>query len=58
MDELWLKTFPLTLGRGKRLFAEGAIPANFKLLDLRISPTGVVVANYARAGAVRTGSFA
>src|SRR5512138_2055236 len=56
-DELWLKIFPVTLGPGKRLFAEGAVPANFKALDQRISPTGVVVANYVRAGAVRTGSF-
>lgn len=58
VDELWLKVFPVTLGPGKRLFAEGAIPANFKLLDQRVSPSGVVVANYARAGSVRTGSFA
>ncbi|MBP1659250.1 MAG: Dihydrofolate reductase [Candidatus Aminicenantes bacterium] len=57
VDELWLKTFPITLGRGKRLFAEGAIPARFKLLDSRVSPAGVLVANYARAGAVQTGSF-
>jgi dihydrofolate reductase len=58
VDELWLKTFPLTLGRGKRLFAEGAIPASFKLLDSRTTPTGVSIANYARAGEVKTGSFA
>ncbi len=58
VDELWLKTFPITLGRGKRLFAEGAVPAGFKLLEGRISPTGVIIANYARAGAVKTGSYA
>jgi dihydrofolate reductase len=58
VDELWLKIFPVTLGRGKRLFAQGALPASFKLLDSRTSPSGVIIANYARAGAVRTGSFA
>jgi dihydrofolate reductase len=58
VDELWLKIFPITLGRGKRLFAEGTIPAGFKLLESGISPSGVIVATYARAGEVRTGSFA
>ncbi|MGZ5453558.1 MAG: dihydrofolate reductase family protein [Candidatus Aminicenantales bacterium] len=57
VDELWLKTFPVTLGRGKRLFAEGAIPASFQLLESRISPSGVITANYVRAGKVQTGSF-
>jgi dihydrofolate reductase len=58
VDELWLKIFPITLGRGKRLFAEGTIPAGFKLLNSGSSPSGVIVASYVRAGEVRTGSFA
>ncbi len=58
VDELWLKIFPITLGRGKRLFAEGTIPVGFKLLEGEISPKGVIVASYARAGEVKTGSFA
>jgi dihydrofolate reductase len=58
VDELWLKTFPVVLGKGKRLFAEGAMPASFKLLESRISPSGVSIANYERAGEVETGSFA
>jgi dihydrofolate reductase len=58
VDEFWLKTFPLTIGKGKRLFAEGAAPASFKLLDSRVTPSGVSIANYARAGEVKTGSFA
>ena len=58
VDELWLKIFPITLGRGKRLFAEGTIPAGFKLLESEISPHGVIVANYLRAGELSTGSFA
>lgn len=58
VDELWLKIFPLTLGRGKRLFAEGAIPAGFQLLACESSPSGVIIASYVRAGEVRTGTFA
>lgn len=58
VDELWLKIFPITLGRGKRLFAEGTIPVGFKLLESEISPSGVIVATYMRAGEVKTGSFA
>jgi len=58
VDELWLKIFPITLGKGKRLFAEGTIPVGFKLLESVISPGGVIVASYERAGEVRTGSFA
>src|SRR3989344_3001448 len=56
-DELWLKIFPITLGKGKRLFAEGTIPSAFELIDSKVSPTGVIVANYKRAGEVKTGSF-
>ena len=58
VDEFWLKIFPVTLGLGKRLFAEGTIPVGFKLLESEISPSGVIVATYMRAGEVKTGSFA
>lgn len=57
VDELWLKIFPITLGMGKRLFAEGTIPAAFKLTKSSVSPSGVIFANYKRAGEVKTGSF-
>lgn len=57
VDELWLKIFPITLGMGKRLFADGGIPAAFKLTDSKVSPNGVIIANYERAGEVETGSF-
>jgi dihydrofolate reductase len=57
VDELWLKTFPITLGKGKRLFGDGTIPAAFELIDSKISPSGVIFANYKRAGEVKTGSF-
>jgi dihydrofolate reductase len=57
VDELWLKTFPVTLGKGKRLFAEGTRPAAFKLTSSTVTPSGVIFANYERAGDVQTGSF-
>jgi len=57
VDELWLKIFPITLGSGKKLFAEGTIPAAFKLEKSIISPLGVIIANYKRAGEVKTGTF-
>jgi dihydrofolate reductase len=56
-DELWLKIFPITLGPGKRLFADGTIPAAFRLLECKTSPKGVIIASYQRAGEVTTGSF-
>lgn len=57
VDELWLKIFPITLGNGKRLFDKGTIPANFKLLESKATPAGVIIASYARDGEVKTGSF-
>ena len=57
VDELWLKIFPITLGSGKRLFKDGAIPAAFKLIESKTSPSGVIFASYKRAGKVKTGSF-
>ncbi|MCW3999860.1 MAG: dihydrofolate reductase family protein [Candidatus Bathyarchaeota archaeon] len=57
VDELCLKIFPITLGAGKRLFAEGTIPAAFKPLECKVSPKGVVVVTYVRGGEIKTGSF-
>ena len=57
VDEFWLKIFPVTLGTGKRLFAEGTMPAAFSLHEAKTSPRGVIVASYKRAGEVKTGSF-
>jgi dihydrofolate reductase len=57
VDELWLKIFPVTLGNGKRLFAEGTIPGSFTLIESKASPSGVIVASFKRAGEVKTGSF-
>jgi dihydrofolate reductase len=57
VDELRLRIFPVTIGSGKRLFAEGTIPAAFELLDSQALPSGVILANYKRAGDIQTGSF-
>ncbi len=56
VDEFWLKIFPVTLGKGKRLFGEGAMPAAYTLVGANSSPSGVVIANFRRAGEVTTGS--
>lgn len=58
IDELRLLTFPLVLGNGKRLFADGTIPAGLKMVNHSVSTTGVTMATYVPAGEVRTGSFA
>lgn len=58
VDELWLKIFPLTLGPGKRLFAEGTLPRAYELTDSKVSPKGVIAAYYKRVGKVEKGSFA
>jgi len=55
-DELWLMIHPLTLGKGKRLFVDGAIPAAFTLTESTVTPGGVIFAHYKRAGKVRTGT--
>lgn len=56
VDELRLKIYPLTLGKGKRLFDNGTIPAALALTDSMVTPTGVILANYKRAGKVKTGT--
>ena len=56
VDELWLMIHPLTLGKGKKLFADGPIPAAFKLAESTITPNGIIIANYKRAGEVKTGT--
>ena len=56
VDELWLMIHPLTLGEGKKLFADGAVPAAFTLTESVVTPGGVIFANYKRAGKVRTGT--
>jgi dihydrofolate reductase len=57
VDVYHLWVFPLVLGQGKRLFADGTIPASLKLVDSKISATGVFMGTYEPAGEVVTGSF-
>lgn len=56
IDELRLRIYPITIGSGKRLFEEGTIPAAFELIDSKAMPSGVILANYKRAGELKTGS--
>lgn len=56
VDELWLMIFPITLGKGKRLFGEGTIPAAFKLTESLVTSNGIFFANYKHAGKVKTGT--
>jgi len=56
VDELWLMIHPLTLGKGKKLFDNGPIAAAFTLTESTITPSGVIIANYKRAGKVKTGT--
>ncbi|MEO6720862.1 MAG: dihydrofolate reductase family protein [Ferruginibacter sp.] len=56
VDELRLKIHPLTLGKGKKLFGDGPIPAAFTLTESTITSTGVIIAYYKRAGQVKTGT--
>jgi hypothetical protein len=65
VDAFWLMIYPITLGFGKRLFADGTIPMAFKVTESKVTPTGVIVVNYERAhlplravqgGAITTGS--
>jgi len=57
VDVFWLMILPITLGDGKRLFAEGTIPAAFKVTESIVGSNGVIVVNYERAGAITTGSL-
>lgn len=56
VDELWLKFFPVTLGKGKKLFGEGTIPTAFELVNSFSTPSGIIFANYKRTGEVKTGT--
>ncbi len=57
VDELWLNTYPLTLGTGKKLFQDGTIPVAFTLVESTVTPSGVIMANYKRAGEVKAGTI-
>ncbi len=53
VDALWLKISPITLGHGKRLFADGTVPAAFKVTESTVTSKGVIIVNYERTGGIR-----
>jgi dihydrofolate reductase len=55
VDAFWLMIYPITLGIGMRLFADGTIPATFKVTESKVTSKGVIIVNYERAGAITTG---
>lgn len=57
VDELWLKIFPVVLGKGKRLFKEETSPVALKLIESHTSPSGVIAVKYTVSGEVETGEF-
>jgi dihydrofolate reductase len=58
VDQYNLSVFPLVIGSGKRLFADGTVPAALRLVDSKVSSTGVVIGTYEPAGEIVAGSFA
>jgi dihydrofolate reductase len=58
VDEFRLWVFPVVIGSGKRLFAEGTVPTGLKLADSIVSTTGVVMGTYLPTGEINLGSFA
>jgi len=56
VDELWLNIYPIVLGKGKKLFGDDAMPKAFTLVESTVTPTGVIVTNYKKAGEVKTGT--
>jgi len=57
VDELRLKICPLTIGKGKKLFDNGTIPAAFTLVESSVTRSGVIIANYKPSGKVKTGNI-
>lgn len=56
IDEFWLMIHPVILGKGKRLFGHEAMPSTFELVESFTSAKGVIMANYKKAGVVKTGT--
>lgn len=57
VDEIWLKIYPVLLGKGKKWYSDETMPAAFKLTESSTTPSGVIFANYTRAGEVKTGTI-
>jgi dihydrofolate reductase len=57
VDEFWLNIYPVTLGGGKKLFNNNTLSAAFTLVESTVTPRGVIMVNYQRAGEVKTGTI-
>ena len=57
VDEIRTQTFPILLGKGKRLFEAGAPPFAFKLTHSKVSQNGIIIARYERAGMTQPGDI-
>ena len=57
VDEYRLLVYPVVLGKGKRLFREGNVPAALRLVDTKTTGTGVAIHTYEQAGKPEFGSF-
>jgi len=57
VDELWLKIYPVLLGKGKTIFSEGTVPTTLEVTESTVTPSGVIFVNYKRAGEVKTGNM-
>jgi dihydrofolate reductase len=57
VDELQLKIHPLLLGKGKKIFGDDALPSNLTLVESMTTSKGVILANYCKAGEVKTGKI-
>lgn len=57
VDELWLKIYPVLLGKGKTIFSEDTVPATLEVTESTVTPSGVIFVNYKRAGEVKTGNM-
>ncbi len=56
VDRMHIWTFPVTIGQGKRLFAEGTLPRSWKMVDSKVSASGVLIGTYEPAGELKTGT--
>jgi dihydrofolate reductase len=57
VDRMHIWTHPVTIGQGKRLFAEGTLPRAWKMTDSKVTPKGVIIATYEPAGELKTGTI-
>ena len=56
IDEYHVWTYPVVLGRGKRLFEKGARPCALRLVASKVSKSGVVMSTYVPAGDIALGT--